>query len=276
MSTRPERLLRPLRPEPLRSRDDEASNCQAVVSIVRIPVKSLGVCRVLMPEVTCVPSQLVQLLVFFIFGLRARGNRDTGATLETLALPGNLTSPLEGFSQETIWYRFMCPEAECQKWIACNDTYNGGPKAEFHHHLSVEHKIKCWPTDVKSGWVQAINIHSAAKSQRCLYHLFHLDNYQPPGEIQPSFPTKVSSAPPNTTWFKDLQWCEFQQKICDIPLHQIQSIVASRQLVEACWSRNNSRPSQHCLELGLLRLQNHITEYIDNTQQFISSIHKSY
>jgi hypothetical protein len=37
----------------------------------------LGVCRVLTPEVTCVPSQLVQLLVFFIFGLRARGNRDT-------------------------------------------------------------------------------------------------------------------------------------------------------------------------------------------------------
>jgi hypothetical protein len=76
MSTRPERLLRPLRPEPLRSRDDKASNCQAVVSIVRIPVKSLGVCRVLTPEVTCVPSQLVQLLVLFVFGLRARGNRD--------------------------------------------------------------------------------------------------------------------------------------------------------------------------------------------------------
>jgi hypothetical protein len=52
------------------------SNCQAVVFIVRIPVEPLGVCRVLMPEVTCVPSQLVQLLVFFIFGLRARGNRD--------------------------------------------------------------------------------------------------------------------------------------------------------------------------------------------------------
>jgi hypothetical protein len=77
MSTRPECLLRPLRPEPLRSRDDKASNCQAVVSIVQIPVKLLGVCRVLTPEVTCVPSQLVQLLVLFIFGLRARGNRDT-------------------------------------------------------------------------------------------------------------------------------------------------------------------------------------------------------
>jgi hypothetical protein len=59
MSTRPERLLRPLRPEPLRSRDDKASNCQAVISIVRIPVKLLGVCRVLTPEVTCVPPQLV-------------------------------------------------------------------------------------------------------------------------------------------------------------------------------------------------------------------------
>jgi hypothetical protein len=46
---RPERLLRPLRPEPLRSRDDKASNCQAVISIVRIPVKLLGVCRVLTP-----------------------------------------------------------------------------------------------------------------------------------------------------------------------------------------------------------------------------------
>jgi hypothetical protein len=59
MSMRPERLLRPLRPEPLQSRDDKASNCQAVVSIVRIPVKLLGVCRVLTPEVTCVLSQLV-------------------------------------------------------------------------------------------------------------------------------------------------------------------------------------------------------------------------
>jgi hypothetical protein len=59
MSTRPERLLRPPRPEPLRSRDDKASNSQAVVSIVRIPVKLLGVCRVLTPEVTCVLSQLV-------------------------------------------------------------------------------------------------------------------------------------------------------------------------------------------------------------------------
>jgi hypothetical protein len=47
---------------------------------------------------------------------------ETGATLETLALPGILTSPLEGFSQEIIWYRFMCPEAECQKWITCNHT----------------------------------------------------------------------------------------------------------------------------------------------------------
>lgn len=198
-----------------------------------------------------------------------------GATFETLALPETLTLPLEGFSQKTIRYRFMCPEAECQKWIARNDTYDGGPKAEFHRHLSVEHKIKCWPTDVKSGWVQTIHIHSAAKSQGRLYHLFHLDNYQPPGEIRPSFPTKVLSAPPNATWFKDLRWCEFRQKICDIPLHEIQSLVAppSRQLVEAHRSRNTS---QHCLELGLLRLRNHITEYIDNAQQFISSIHESY
>lgn len=203
---------------------------------------------------------------------------ETGVTFETLALPGILTSPLEGFSHETIRYRFMCPEAECQKWITRNDTYDGGPKTEFHHHLSVEHKIKCWPTDVKSGWVQAIRIHSAAKSQGLLYHLFHLDNYQPPGEIQPSFPTKVLSAPPNATWFKDLQWCEFRQRICHIPLHEIQSLVAppSRQLVEAHQSRNNSRPSRHRLELGLLRLRNHITEYIDNAQQFISSIHESY
>jgi hypothetical protein len=77
MSTRPERLLRPPRPEPLRSRDDEASNCQAVVFIIRIPVKPLGVCRVLTPEVTCIPSQLVQLLVLFVFGLRARVNCDS-------------------------------------------------------------------------------------------------------------------------------------------------------------------------------------------------------
>jgi hypothetical protein len=76
MSTRPERLLRPLRPEPLRSRDDKASDCQAVVFIVRIPVKPLGVCHVLMPEVTCIPSQLVQLLVLVFLWLRARGNRD--------------------------------------------------------------------------------------------------------------------------------------------------------------------------------------------------------
>jgi hypothetical protein len=77
MSTRPERLLRPLQPEPLRSRDDQASNCQAIIPIVRIPVEPLGVCRVLTPEVTCVPSQLVQLLVFVFLWLRARGNRDT-------------------------------------------------------------------------------------------------------------------------------------------------------------------------------------------------------
>jgi hypothetical protein len=76
MSTRPEHLLRPLRPEPLQSRDDKASNCQAVVFIVRSPVKPLGVCRVLTPEVTCVPPQLVQLVVLFLFRLRARGNRD--------------------------------------------------------------------------------------------------------------------------------------------------------------------------------------------------------
>jgi hypothetical protein len=59
MSMRPERLLRPPRPELLWSRDDKASDCQAVISIVRIPVKLLGVCRVLTPEVTCVPLQLV-------------------------------------------------------------------------------------------------------------------------------------------------------------------------------------------------------------------------
>jgi hypothetical protein len=74
MSTRPERLLRPLQPQPLRSRDDQASDCQAIIFIVRIPVKPLGVCRVLTPEVTCVPPQLVQLLVLFILRLRARGN----------------------------------------------------------------------------------------------------------------------------------------------------------------------------------------------------------
>jgi hypothetical protein len=81
MSTHPERLLRPLWPEPLRLRDDKASNCQAVVFIVQIPGKPLGVCRVLTPEVTCVPPQLVQLVVLVFFGLRARGNRDIRARL---------------------------------------------------------------------------------------------------------------------------------------------------------------------------------------------------
>jgi hypothetical protein len=37
---------------------------------------------VLTPEVTCVPPQLVQLLVLFILRLRARGNRDKDTALE--------------------------------------------------------------------------------------------------------------------------------------------------------------------------------------------------
>jgi hypothetical protein len=54
------------------------SNRQAVIFIVRIPVKVLCVFRVLTPKVTCVLLQRMQLLVCVVVWLRARGNRDNG------------------------------------------------------------------------------------------------------------------------------------------------------------------------------------------------------
>ncbi|EDR05382.1 uncharacterized protein LACBIDRAFT_303342 [Laccaria bicolor S238N-H82] len=199
-----------------------------------------------------------------------------GTSFENIALPKSLATPLEGFSQESIRYRFMCPEAGCGKWIVRNDIYNGGPKAEFHHHLSVHHGKNTWPKNVEGSWVQAIRIHSATKSQSGTKHYFHLDRYQPPQSwhvIQPSFPTKSFSAPPNATWFKELQWCMLREKIQHIPFHEVKKLIAppSRQLLQ-----DQSRDSKRRLETALLSVRKHITKYVDHGQQFIGSIHEIY
>ena len=197
-----------------------------------------------------------------------------GTSAEKLALPTALSTPLDVFSSETIRYRYMCPETGCAKWIARTDTYGNGPKAEFHHHLSVQHQRKCWPTNVRGSWVQAIPVHSGIQSQGVTKHLFHLDSYQSPHDVvHPSFSTKTVSAAPNATWFEELQWCTFRKKIQHIPFHEIQALVAppSKQLVEG-----QLRASKRRLESGLLVVRKHITAYIDNCQQFVSSIDGSY
>jgi hypothetical protein len=209
--------------------------------------------------------------------LRLLTDDEPCTSLDDINLPNALGTPINISNEvESIRFRFQCPS--CGIWIARNDSYRGGPEAEFFKHLVAIHHIEQHPTTIIGKWCQKLTLPQRANLKGPKYHIFELPDYIPApvavnSILAPSFSTRTFEAPLHSNWPKELKWPEHRALLGGIPSNTLQDLISPP--TKQAMYLQTSLPKIN-LERGLLLLRKEITEYLRNAQVFVSSIHGSF